>query len=101
MDERECRPKQHQRPGCNTHLPFQRDRLLATDDWKTAFNASQRAALHFYDVVKTCCQKLLARLSATATGSTDDIQRLILRAIAGLHHRRRIEGVQWDILCHI
>ena len=47
--------------------------------------------------VKPAVEELLARLLASAAGAADDVQRLVGRAVAGLHQRRRVEPVQRDV----
>lgn len=49
------------------------------------------------DVQETGLDELLAGLLTSATGTTNNIQRLISRSITSLHQRRDIELVQWDV----
>ena len=93
----ECRSQQHERPRCDADLPLQRDGLLATDDRKTGFHARHRAAFDVDHVREARLEELLARLLASAPGTTDDVQRFVGRAVASLHQRRRIELVQRDV----
>ncbi len=63
MDEpAEQHAQQHEQPGDNANLPFQRNGLLAADDRQTGFDAGQGAALDVDDVGAACRQELLARL---------------------------------------
>src|SRR5262249_46598098 len=57
-------------------------------------HAGQGAAVDVDDVGEPGGQELLARLAAPAARAAQDVQRLALRAVAGPHHRRRVEPVQ-------
>lgn len=95
----ECGPRQDQRPGGDTNLPLKRDGLLAANDRQTSLHASHRTALDVDDVREARLEERLASLPASTSGTTDDVQRLIGRPVAGLHQRGRVQSIQGDIAC--
>ena len=83
---------QNQEAGNDSHLAFQRDRLLAANHRKSGGFPGECAPFDVHHIQPGRCE-LLARLLAAAAGTADHVEWLG-RAVAFGHERLRIEPIQ-------
>ena len=78
MDKTQSDSQQHQETRCNSHLAFQRHRLLAAFDGQTRRFPSQRPTRDVHHLRITTADELLAGLVRPRTAATNHIQRFAL-----------------------